>query len=204
MLGPMEWEWLNVIGTVAFATSGAIVAMEEGYDLLGVLFLGFVTAFGGGVIRHVLLGDSTAVVWNQGLLMGVAIGAILIAFCMPLALLRRWRRPELLADAIGLAAFSIQAAIYAADRGFPLVAIVAAALLTGAGGGIIRDLLAHRKPMVFQRGHIYGAWAMLAAAAIGLGWPRQGVPLVVLLLSVIGLRMLSIRLGWSLPHRRLP
>ncbi len=200
----MDWDWLNVIGTVAFASSGAIVAMEEGYDLLGVLFLGFVTAFGGGVIRHLILGDSTAAIWNQGLLMGVAAAAILTAFCLPQKLLQHWRRPELWCDAIGLGAFSIQAALYAAGRGFPLVAIVAAALLTGAGGGIIRDLLAQRKPLVFQRGHVYGAWAMLAALAIGLGWPREGAPLALLLGLVIGLRMASVHWRWSLPHRHLP
>lgn len=198
----MEWDWLNIVGIVAFATSGAIVAMEEGYDLLGVLFLGFATAFGGGILRNVLIGESAAAVWSQGLLMGVALGAILIAFCLPRAILVRWRRLEVYFDAIGLAAFSIQAAIHTAERGFPLIAIMVAALLTGAGGGIIRDLLAHRKPMVFQRDNVYGAWALLAAAAIGLGWPRHGAPLALLMALVVGLRMASVFWRWSLPHRR--
>lgn len=201
MLGPVAWEWLNVIGIVAFASSGAIVAMEERYDLLGVLFLGFVTAFGGGVIRQVLLGDSAAALWHQSLLMGVAAGTILIVFWLPRSLLFRWQRLEVLCDAIGLAAFSLQAAIYATERGFPLVAIVVAALLTGAGGGIVRDVLAGRQPMVFQRGNIYGSWAMLAALAIGLGWPRQGLPLAILLVLVIALRMASVRWQWTLPQR---
>ena len=87
----MSWDWLNIVGTVAFATSGAVVAMEEGYDLLGVVFLGLATAFGGGVLRNVLLGQPVSAIWSQEWLLIVAIIATLAVFLMPRRWLGRWR-----------------------------------------------------------------------------------------------------------------
>lgn len=197
----MDWDWLNIVGVVAFATSGAIVALEEGYDILGVVFLGLATAFGGGVLRNVLLGQPVVVLWDQEGLLLVAVAATIIVFMMPLRWLKRWQHLEVIFDAIGLAAFSLQAAQIATGLGFPLIAVLTACFLTGTGGGIIRDLLAHRKPLVFQPGVIYGAWAMSAGLALYLGWPRQGWPIVLLGGLVVALRLLSYYQKWSLPHR---
>lgn len=199
----MDWDWLNIVGVVAFATSGAIVAMEEEYDLLGVVFLGLATSFGGGVVRNVLLGQPVAALWTQEGLLVVAVLATVAVFVMPRRWLARWQPLEVVFDAIGLAAFSIQAAITATALGFPLIAVLAASFLTGTGGGIIRDLLAQRKPLVFQPGVMYGIWAMSAGLAIHLGWPRQGWPIAALGLLVIALRLLSFQGRWSLPYRPL-
>lgn len=200
----MEWDWLNIIGVLAFASSGALVAMEEGYDLLGVLFLGFATSFGGGILRNILLGVPASAVWSQGPLLWVALAVIGVVFCLPRAAIARWERPSIFLDAIGLAAFAIQAALMAKGLGFPLSAVVVSALLTGAGGGIIRDLLAHRKPMVFQHQHpLYGVWAMAAALAVGLGWPQDPLSIMGLLVAIVVLRMASVVWDWRLPRRSL-
>lgn len=200
----MEWEWLNVIGILAFASSGALVAMEEGYDLLGVLFLGFATSFGGGVLRNILLGYPVASIWSQGPLLGVALIVILTVFCLPRGAIAHWKRPATLLDAVGLGAFAIQAALLATHLGFPLAAVVVSALLTGAGGGIIRDLLAHRQPLLFQQSQpLYGVWAVAAALAIGLGWPQSPLMLALLLGLIVGLRMASEIGQWRLPRRQL-
>lgn len=200
----MDWDWLNLIGAVAFATSGALVAIEEEYDLLGVIFLGLATAFGGGVLRNVLLGQPVASLWAQEGLMLVAVGATLAVFLMPRKWLLRWTSLEVLFDAIGLAAFSIQAAIIATNLGFPLIAVLIASFLTGAGGGIIRDVLAHRKPLVFQPGIIYGAWAMSAGLAVYMGWPKQGWPVALLVVLVVAFRLTSYYQRWTLPKRERP
>lgn len=200
----MSWDWLNIVGVIAFATSGAIVAMDEGYDLLGVVFLGLATAFGGGVLRNVLLGQPVATLWEQESLLVVAALATLAVFLLPRALLKRWLSLEVIFDAIGLAAFSIQAALIATQLGFPLIAVLIAALLTGCGGGILRDLLAHRKPLVFQPGIVYGLWAIAAGLAIYLGWPREGWPLALLGGLVVALRLVSHHQRWSLPFRAGP
>jgi len=200
----MEWDWLNIIGIVAFASSGAVVAMEEEYDLLGVFFLGFVTSFGGGIIRNLLLGEPVATLWHQGILLSVAFATIGLIFLLPRRYLERWQRLETFLDALGMAAFTIQAALYASDKGYPLIAVIVAALLTGTGGGILRDLLAHRKPMVFQPySPLYGVWAMVAAAVVGLGLPRDGHMLAALFVVIVALRMASVTWGWILPKRSL-
>lgn len=198
----MEWEWLNVIGILAFASSGALVAMEEGYDLLGVLFLGFAASFGGGILRNILLGVPASAVWSQGTLFAVALAVILVVFCLPREAIIRWQRPVIFLDAIGLGAFAIQAALMAKGMGFSLPAVIVSALLTGTGGGIIRDLLAQRQPMIFKPTQpLYGVVAMAAAALIGLGWPQTPLALGGLLVLVVTIRMAAEIYQWRLPRR---
>lgn len=84
----------SIIGTIAFAVSGAVVAMEEEYDILGVYVLGLVTAFGGGVVRNLLIGLPVTSIWNQGYLLKIAIIAMTIAFLLPVRWILRWRRSE--------------------------------------------------------------------------------------------------------------
>ncbi|WP_082084114.1 trimeric intracellular cation channel family protein [Paenibacillus beijingensis] len=192
----------SIIGTAAFAISGAVVAMEEEYDILGVFVLGLVTAFGGGVIRNLLIGVPASTLWNQGTLLKVALAATAVAFLMPKGWLKTWRRGEALFDAIGLSAFAIQGAIYATEMKHPLSAVLVAAVLTGIGGGMIRDILAGRKPLVL-RDEIYAVWAMLAGAAVGFGWVQTTVELMLLFVSVIVVRMLSVTFKWKLPRRSL-
>lgn len=192
----------SIIGTIAFAVSGAVVAMEEEYDILGIMVLGLATAFGGGVIRNVLIGVPVTTLWAQGPLIILAIVSIVVAFLLPLKWIRHWKRMEALFDAIGLSAFAIQGALYATHMKHPLSAVMVAAVMTGIGGGIIRDLLAGRKPLVL-RDEIYAVWAMLAGAAVGLGWSQSNLELILLFGAVVILRMLSVYGGWKLPRRSL-
>ena len=76
----LTWEIINIIGTIAFAASGAIVAMEEEFDILGVYFLGLITAFGGGAIRNLLIGIPISVLWDQEPLFLTAILVITLVF----------------------------------------------------------------------------------------------------------------------------
>ena len=76
----MAWDVFSVIGTIAFAISGAIVAMEEEYDLFGVYILGIVTAFGGGAIRNLLIGLPVSTLWSQDMMFQIALAAITL-FC---------------------------------------------------------------------------------------------------------------------------
>lgn len=201
----MEWDLFDVfsiIGTIAFAISGAVVAMEEEYDILGVFVLGLVTAFGGGVIRNVLIGVPVTTLWEQGTALKIAILAMIIVFFLPYNWIEQWRSKEPLFDAIGLSAFAIQGALYAERMDHPISAVMVAAMLTGIGGGIIRDVLAGRKPLVL-RDEIYAVWAMLAGLLIGLGWFTSNVQLLILFGLVIVFRMLSVYYKWKLPRRKL-
>ncbi|MVP00316.1 trimeric intracellular cation channel family protein [Paenibacillus lutrae] len=193
---------LSLIGTIAFAVSGAIVAMEEDYDILGVYVLGFVTAFGGGVVRNMLIGEKITMLWQQGFQFMIAFAAMTLVFIFPLAWIRRWKSWESFFDAIGLAAFSIQGALYATNQGLPMSAVIVAAVLTGIGGGIIRDLLAGRKPLVLQD-EIYAVWGMLAGFMIWLGWPQTVFGLSILFMTIVVSRMFSVIFKWKLPKRSL-
>ncbi|MBA2876449.1 trimeric intracellular cation channel family protein [Thermaerobacillus caldiproteolyticus] len=198
----MTWEVLSIIGTVAFAISGAIVAMEEEYDLLGVYILGIVTAFGGGAIRNLLIGVPVSALWEQGMLFHVALFAMTIVYLFPHKTLIHWKRWGNFFDALGLSAFAIQGALYAVKMNHPLSAVIVAAVLTGSGGGIIRDVLAGRKPLVL-RAEIYAVWAIVAGLAVGTGLADSPIRLYMLFIVVAVLRILSYTYKWKLPNRSL-
>ncbi|HYK73839.1 MAG TPA: trimeric intracellular cation channel family protein [Pseudoneobacillus sp.] len=198
----MTWEVLSLIGTIAFAMSGAFVAMEEEYDILGVYILGIVTAFGGGAIRNLLIGVPVSAIWDQGIFFQTALLAITAVYIFPNNLLKHWQRWGNFFDAIGLAAFAIQGALYASNMNHPMSAIIVAAVLTGSGGGIIRDLLAGRKPIVLKA-EIYAVWAILCGFAIGFKITNTPFELYSLFTIITTLRVLSYTFQWKLPIRSL-
>ncbi|MBU9723590.1 MULTISPECIES: trimeric intracellular cation channel family protein [Bacillaceae] len=194
----MHWELLNIIGTIAFAMSGLIVALEEKYDLMGVYVLGFAAAFGGGAVRNLLLGIPVSALWEQGPLFIIAFIVMTIAFFTPRLWHHYWKKWGFFFDAIGLSAFAIQGALFAVDMGHPTSAVIAAAVLTGTGGGIIRDVLAGRKPLVLRK-EIYIVWAVFGGFFIGIGLVNSSWSLILLFISIILLRMLSVNYNWKLP-----
>jgi uncharacterized membrane protein YeiH len=198
----MTWDVLSMIGTIAFAVSGAIVAMEEEYDILGVYILGIVTAFGGGAIRNLLIGVPVSALWEQGMFFQIALVAITAVFLFPNNLLKHWQRWGNLFDAIGLSAFAIQGALYASNMEHPISAIIVAAVLTGSGGGIIRDLLAGRKPTVLKA-EIYAVWAVICGFCIGFKFTVSPLELYFLFFTITALRVLSYTYQWKLPIKRL-
>ncbi len=196
----MTWEILNMIGTMAFAISGAIVAMEEKYDIFGVYLLGYVTAFGGGAFRNLLVGLPISDIWEQNTLFILAFVTLTVMFAVPFRYLQTWNRWGAFFDAIGLASFAVQGALLALAAGYPLSAVIVAGVLTGCGGGIIRDILAGRKPMVLHQ-EIYAMWAVLGAVVVGLGWVDTTVEIALLLIAIVSLRVLSVVKHWRLPSR---
>ncbi|WP_307342222.1 trimeric intracellular cation channel family protein [Caldalkalibacillus uzonensis] len=197
----MTWEVLNVIGTMAFAISGAIVAMREEYDLLGVYVLSFVTAFGGGAVRNVLLGLPVSLLWEQQMLFIIVFVVVSLLMVLPQLIIKPWNRWGHFFDAIGLSAFAIQGAMLASQAGHSLAAVIVAATLTGTGGGIIRDVLVGRKPLVF-RDEIYALWAALAGFIVGMGWVIPPWTTYFLFVIVVVLRMVSVFYKWRLPKAR--
>ena len=195
----MTWDILNIIGTIAFAISGVLVAIEEDYDILGIYFLGFTTAFGGGLVRNLLIGIPIENIWLQGYLFEIAFVTITIVYILTNERISNWKNWVVFFDAIGLAAFAIQGANYAVSIDAPLIAVIIAASMTGAGGGIIRDVFAGRKPMIF-RSEIYALWAVLAGLAIGLNWIRGPYATYSLLIVIVILRLLSVYFNWNLPR----
>lgn len=195
----MTWEVLNIIGTIAFAISGAFIALEAKYDILGVYILGFTTAFGGGLIRNLVIGIPVQNIWMQSTLFKFAFLAITVVLILPSIWGGLWKKSIVFFDAIGLAAFAIQGANYAVSMEVPIIAVVLAAIMTGTGGGILRDLFAGRKPMIFYS-EVYALWAAIAGLIIGLDWIRGPYVVIILFISIVVLRILSAYFNWNLPH----
>src|ERR1044071_7920828 len=131
---------LDLVGIGVFAVSGALAAGRKRLDLLGVFVLASVTAIGGGTIRDVVL-DRHPLVWlTDGSYLGVIVAAVAVTFAYV-----HWRPPPLasllVADALGLALFSIGGAQIAESSGLPAAAVVVLGTVTGVGGGVIRDVL---------------------------------------------------------------
>lgn len=199
----MAWDVFSIIGTIAFALSGAIVAMEEEYDLFGVYLLGIVAAFGGGAVRNVLLGLPVSTLWDQELMFQIALAVITIFFLFPHRLVKHWHRWGNITDAVGLAAFAIAGAMHAVNLDLGLGATIFAAILTGAGGGIIRDLLANRKPTVL-RDEIYAMWAALAGVVVSLNlFNGADWFLYCVFVAILALRVISYTRGWQLPRKSM-
>jgi uncharacterized membrane protein YeiH len=191
---------LEMLGVAVFAISGALAAGRKSLDLVGVVVTATVTAIGGGTIRDVLL-DRHPVFWiadtaNLWVIFAAALGTVLYS--------RRWSPPErslAVADALGLALFTISGAQIAEGAGLTGVVVVIMGTLTGVAGGVIRDVLTAEIPMVMRRGPIY-ATACVAGAAVYLLLemviPRD-VAAVVGMAAIAALRLAAILWDLTVP-----
>lgn len=202
--GLMTWEILNILAVGAFAFSGAIVALNERYDIFGTIILGIATPFAGGIVRNIALDVPVVHVWEQGYLLYVALGTIAVVYFFPKSWVMSWDRWNIYLDAIGLSAFALQGASFAIKNDFPIGGIIFAAILTGVGGGVTRDVLAQRRPMVLHQ-EIYAVWALMSGLLIGIGVVdiQSAWQTYALFLLVIACRVLSYHLGWHLRFRDL-
>ena len=191
----------DLLGVAVFATSGALAAGRKSMDLLGVVVIAAVTAVGGGTIRDLLL-DRHPVFWMTD----PAYVAVIVAAAGVTLVYVRYRPPPAnalaLADAFGLGLFTISGAQIAERAGASAVVVVIMATITGAAGGVLRDVLSAEVPLIFRRGNIYATASIAGSATYlllkGLGFRE---PLVALLgmAVVILLRLAAILWGLRLP-----
>jgi len=189
---------LDVLGTFVFAVSGALVAVRARLDLFGTLVLAFATGLGGGLVRDVLLGDVPPVGLTEWPLLAAAVAAGATTFWWHPAF-SRWEPLILLLDAAGLALFCVNGALKASDAGLDVVPAALLGMITGIGGGIIRDVLANRVPVVLEGGW-YAVPALTGAlwAATAHGLDLTTVFVVAPGIAVcFGWRVLALRRGWS-------
>ncbi len=190
---------LQIIGTVAFAVSGALEAIEKKMDIFGVAVLGMTTAVGGGIIRDIITGSLPPVVFTQPVYVFVSLGVGLIVFLPPVRrFLKKTDAVLLVMDSIGLGIFTVVGAKAGMMTGNAFLAVFVA-VVTGVGGGVMRDLFAGIKPQIFVK-HFYACasiiGAVLCVALFGLGENAamvSGAALIALL------RILAARFRWSLP-----
>lgn len=195
---------LSIFGSIAFAASGAIVAIQQKYDLFGIFILGIATSFAGGLIRNLLIGIQVTMIWHQSTLFFAAIATIIVVILTPGFWIKKGAKWITILDAIGLSTFSVQGALLANRVHATLILIVVAALFTGIGGGVLRDLLAQRQPIVFQR-EIYALWTILVGIVIGMHWvqPQSEWQIYSLIILTFILRMTSVKLHLKLPSIKI-
>lgn len=196
------WEIFTIIGTISFSLQGGLIAMEKKYDLFGVYLFGLLTAFGGGAIRNTLIDAPDYELWNQNKLFYISIAMITLILLFPKPFLTSKYLWGNFFDAIGLIAFSIQGSMTAVKLDLPVGAVVVSALLTATGGGVLRDLLSHRQPIVLGE-VIYGLWVFLIGLIIGMRWATTITHLYIIFVVFTSLRILSFVYSWKVPIRKL-
>lgn len=195
----MNTFWVfTLIGNVSFSIQGAIIAMEENYDLFGVYLFGILTAFGGGAVRSMLMRASDFELWDQVPAFYAALIAITSIIVFPIPFQRSRVFWENILDAIGLISFAIQGSMVAIGLNLPASAAVTAALLTAVGGGMIRDVLSNRQPIVLGE-VVYGFWALCVGLIMGYRLVTSTVGIYILFFVFTGLRILSFRKKWKIP-----
>jgi uncharacterized membrane protein YeiH len=196
---------LDLFGTFVFALSGGMRGVRYGLDVFGVLVLSFAAGNAGGITRDLLIGAVPPAAIADWRYIAVSILAGLATFRWH-STVRRWKSAVLVFDAAGLGLFAVSGALKALAYGLNPVAAVLLGMLTGIGGGMLRDVLVAEIPTVL-RAELY-AVAALAGAAVVVGGELLRLPSTPLASAgavlCFGLRLLAIRRGWGLPVARVP
>lgn len=195
---------LELAGIAVFAITGALAALEKRLDIFGVLVLATITALGGGTIRDILMDQMPPFYFERWEYLAAALGAALLTLFMQRALLRLWK-PIILFDAFGLGLFTITGAQKAMQYEFPLPAVLILAMLTGIGGGMLRDVLRGEIPFVLKK-EIYASASIAGALVFYPAWnaPRIPEPAAMLLGAgvTVFVRLISVKYKLGLPAVR--
>jgi uncharacterized membrane protein YeiH len=192
---------LDLVGIFVFAISGGLVAVRKDLDIFGVLVLAGTTGLGGGFLRDVLIGALPPAALADWRYLIVPVTAGLVTFWFHPAIGRRERVINVF-DAAGLALFCVTGAVKALAFGLGPVPAALMGMLTGIGGGILRDILAGRVPIVL-RGELYATPALVGAAIAVVGTEMGlavGVVAVPAALVCLLWRLLALRRGWQAPR----
>lgn len=201
---------VNIIGTLAFAASGAMIGLNKNMDIFGVCILGLATATGGGVIRDLILGLTPPMAFRDPTyaVLALTTSAVFFSRRVRRVLMHNQRRYDRLLfwmDTLGLGVFSVAGVELAFSRsGHPTFFLpVFIGTITGVGGGVLRDLLAQEVPYIFVK-HIY-ACASLAGAVLCAGlWSYVDSMYAMLagMTAVVVIRVLAAHFHWNLPRAK--
>jgi uncharacterized membrane protein YeiH len=197
---------LDLVGTFVFALSGGAAGVRERLDLFGVLVLSFAAASAGGIMRDLLIGAVPPAAISDWRYLGVSLLAGLVTFFWypDNNRLRRLRNHVLVFDGAGLALFAVTGTQKALAYGLNSAMAALLGMLTGIGGGMLRDLLLAQVPTVL-RAELYAVAALAGAAVVVAGHVLHGPPTATAIAGAVlcfGLRLIAIRRGWHLPIAR--
>ena len=201
---------LEIIGTIAFSISGAFVAIKAKFDIFGVIVIGCVTSVGGGIMRDILIGNVPPTIFSRLYIIVIAASTSLAVFLISYrprkkseGMYEKIEQINNVFDAMGLAAFTVMGTELAFTNGFSSNVFLSVTLgvLTGVGGGLLRDILTETSPYIFKK-HIYAVAAILGAILYYLikTWSSNTIfPSITAIIFVIGIRLLATKYRWSLP-----
>ena len=195
-------EAAEIIGTLAFALSGFYVAIKDRLDLLGIFIASFLTALGGGLVRDTIAGR-LPYTFTHLLPSILVIGVLVLSIALKLH-----RRNEIekklyfiISDTLGLVSFSISGALVGLQVGFNFFGVILLALLTAVGGGVMRDILLNRVPILLTS-EFYGTVSLLVGTILFVlhQWNIEGLlPLSLVFLVSVILRLVAYYKQWHLP-----
>lgn len=205
---------IELFGTVAFASSGALLAIEKHMDIFGVNILGITTAVGGGIIRDIVLGNTPPNVFRNSSYVVVSIIVSTLLFVIMYVrkhvnqmvfekAMKYYERLMLWMDSIGLGIFTVVGINTAVNCGYKenVFLLIFVGMVTGIGGGMMRDIMAGRMPSVFVK-HIYACASLIGAC--GYVWLISYLPMVIAMLIsaivVVIIRVLAAQYKWNLPR----
>ncbi|HIS45315.1 MAG TPA: TRIC cation channel family protein [Candidatus Scatomorpha merdigallinarum] len=199
---------LEIVGTLAFAVSGAFVGVRRDMDVFGVIILGLTTAVGGGVIRDLILGLTPPRTFQHPIYAMIAIAASVAVFLIARrGFTEKTTGPYsvvmLIMDSLGLGAFTVSAIGTALEQGVEYNAflLVFTGVVTGVGGGVLRDVMAGQTPYIFLK-HVYASASLLGAVLCVIMMPLTGDAWAIALgmTATVVIRLLSAYFRWNLPH----
>ncbi|MCI6018862.1 MAG: trimeric intracellular cation channel family protein [Clostridiales bacterium] len=204
---------IEMIGTVAFASSGAMVGIRKNMDIFGVNMLGITTAVGGGIIRDLVLGATPPRTFKDPVYILVSmVTSCLLFICvyfnkqfLESKWMAQYERLMMTLDAIGLGAFTVMGiyvAIHRPDKKSALL-LIFVGMVTGIGGGMLRDVMAGMTPFVFVK-HVYACASMVGAIVCValLQWIDEVPAMIIGAAVIIVIRLLAARFRWNLPRIR--
>lgn len=196
---------LDLVGIFVFGITGALVGVRKKLDVFGIQVLALVTGLGGGFIRDVLIGATPPLALVDWRYLVVPVAAGLITFFLHPGIGRLERLMNIF-DAAGLALFCVTGARKALEYGLPPLSAALVGTISGIGGGVIRDLLSGRVPVVL-RSEIYATPAFLGAGIVvvvdALGYHASWTTLAAAFVCFV-IRLFAIRRGWNAPLPRTP
>lgn len=204
---------IEIIGTVAFASSGAMVAVRKKLDLFGIIVLGVITAVGGGMLRDLMIGNIPPNMFRNPVYVFAAFVTVLVLFLLfrlwPFLLeshhMENYEKIMNFLDAIGLGAFTVTGIDTGVEAGYGEYhfLIIFLGVITGIGGGILRDIMAGETPFVLKK-HVY-ACASISGACLYvflLQYTHSDFAVLLSALLVVAIRLLASHYHWNLPGIR--
>ena len=202
---------LDIIGAVSFTISGSLLATRKKMDYLGVCILGIVTAVGGGATRDLIIGNTPPVMFTNPIYVAISFVVANLVFLYLYFHINVKAKPKMSHffenalfwfDTIGLASFTVNGVMVGVSVDESNIFLCTfLGVITGVGGGVLRDLLATEVPAIFRK-HVYALASIAGALATSLLWPVAGniVAVAVGMVIIILIRYLAKRFEWNLPH----